>query len=246
MFTTAKRRLVRRWRTFWLGRGGYRFWGRIASRLGALGAGQYRHQCALTWMTRRGFISPRAEIIDVDLRLRGRAFIADGAVVARWRGNGFVELADGVQINRGCMLELIEGGSITIDEGVAIQNGCVLFSGVEPIIIHRHAQIACYCAFYSYDHGIDAGSEIYRQPLTSKGPIVVGEDAWLGVCVKVMSGVTIGRGAVIGAGSVVTRDIPANAIAAGVPARVLKYRPHAEVAPELRESHTIPEPVSAE
>jgi acetyltransferase-like isoleucine patch superfamily enzyme len=60
--------------------------------------------------------------------------------------------------------------------------------------------------------------------LQTKGDIVIEDDAWLGVGVVVLDGVRIGKGAVIGAGSVVTRDIPDNAIAVGVPASVVKMR----------------------
>ena len=102
--------------------------------------------------------------------------------------------------------------------------GCVLVAAVQPITIGRRAEIASYCAFFSYDHGIAPGREIFGQPLVSKGPISIGEDAWLGTGVTVLSGVTIGRGAVVAAGSVVAGDIPDYAIAAGSPARVIKYR----------------------
>ena len=60
--------------------------------------------------------------------------------------------------------------------------------------------------------------------MQTKGGIVIGDDAWLGVGVIVLDGVKIGKGAVVGAGSVVTRDIPDGAIATGVPARVVKMR----------------------
>ena len=58
----------------------------------------------------------------------------------------------------------------------------------------------------------------------SKGPIIIEDEVWLGYGVMVLSGVRIGRGAVVGAGSVVTKDVPAGAIAVGVPACVMRMR----------------------
>lgn len=221
-------KLVRRWRVFWLWRAGYGFWGKMGARLAGFWMDGYRRQATLAGMTRKGYISPDAEI-DVDLRLGSNVYVADRAVILRSGGEGFVELHDGVQINRDCTLEIFEGGSITIGQQVGLQRGCMLVAAVQPIIIGRHAEIAPYCAFFSYDHGTAPDREIFGQPLTSKGPIIIGEDAWLGTRVTVLSGVTIGRGAVIGAGSVVVCDIPENAIAAGAPARVIKYRGDAAV-----------------
>jgi acetyltransferase-like isoleucine patch superfamily enzyme len=65
---------------------------------------------------------------------------------------------------------------------------------------------------------------IMDQELQSKGGITIGDEAWLGHGVIVLAGVRVGRGAVIGAGSVVARDIPDNAIALGSPARPKRYR----------------------
>ena len=67
----------------------------------------------------------------------------------------------------------------------------------------------------------------------SKGDIVVDDDVWFGFGAVIMSGVHIGQGAVIAAGSVVTKDIPPYAIVGGVPARVIKYRFSAEMISEL-------------
>jgi acetyltransferase-like isoleucine patch superfamily enzyme len=95
---------------------------------------------------------------------------------------------------------------------------------VAPIRIGDRVEIAARCAFFSYDHGMVAGQPIVDQPLTSKGEISIGDEAWLGYGVIVLSGVRIGKGAVIGAGSVVTHDVPDGAVATGVPARVIKMR----------------------
>lgn len=216
--------MVSRWRRFWLAQGGYSVWGRIATRLGGLGVSKYRALVPLALIHPRGYIAPSAEIIDVDLRLGPHVFIGERAVIARWSGDGCVEIGEGVEVNRETLLELITGGGITVGAGTYIQPRCIITSGIEPITIGRRVLIASHTAFFSYNHGIVAGATIVGQPLVSKGPIVVEDDVWIGVGSTVLSNVTIGRGAVIGAGSVVSRDIPAGAIATGVPARVVKYR----------------------
>jgi virginiamycin A acetyltransferase len=58
----------------------------------------------------------------------------------------------------------------------------------------------------------------------SKGPIIVEDEVWIGTSSMILSGVTIGRGAIIGAGSVVTKDVPPFSIVAGIPAKVIKMR----------------------
>ncbi len=58
----------------------------------------------------------------------------------------------------------------------------------------------------------------------SSGPIIVGSDVWIGANAIILSGVTVGHGAVVGAGSIVTRDLPTYAVAVGVPARVIRMR----------------------
>jgi virginiamycin A acetyltransferase len=63
-----------------------------------------------------------------------------------------------------------------------------------------------------------------EEEITSKGPIVIGHDVWIGAGVNVLSRVSIGTGAVIGAGAVVSRDVPPYAIAGGCPATPVRYR----------------------
>lgn len=59
---------------------------------------------------------------------------------------------------------------------------------------------------------------------TTKGPVIVGDDVWIGMDAMILSGVTIGKGAVVAARSVITKDIPPFAIVAGNPAKIIKYR----------------------
>lgn len=67
----------------------------------------------------------------------------------------------------------------------------------------------------------------------TKGPIIVEDDVWIGTNSMILSGVTIGQGAIVGAGSVVTKDIPPYAIVGGNPAKVLKYRYSPELVEEM-------------
>ena len=61
-----------------------------------------------------------------------------------------------------------------------------------------------------------------KRPLVSKGPVVIQNNVWIGQGVSILPGVTIGENSIIGANAVVTTNIPANSVAAGVPARVIK------------------------
>ena len=114
--------------------------------------------------------------------------------------------------------------AIKIGDRTTIQPHCQFSAYKGTIEIGRDVQIAPNCAFYPYDHAFAPGDLIRKQPLQTKGGIVIEDDVWLGFGVIVLDGVRIGKGAVIGAGSVITRDIPDGAIAFGVPARVVKMR----------------------
>ncbi|MBD2113713.1 acyltransferase [Nodosilinea sp. FACHB-141] len=84
--------------------------------------------------------------------------------------------------------------------------------------------IASHCCIYANNRGFDDLTRpIHSQPLTTVG-ITIEDDCWLGTGVKVLDGVTIGTGSVIGAGAVVSRDIPPYSVAVGIPARVIKSR----------------------
>ena len=79
---------------------------------------------------------------------------------------------------------------------------------------------------------VKVGGEQYEA--LSKGDITIGDDVWIGCRSMILSGVSVGQGAVIAAGSVVTKDIPPYAVVGGVPATVIKYRFGQELIEELK------------
>lgn len=116
-------------------------------------------------------------------------------------------------------------GDIVIGERVNINPHCVLYSG-NGITIGNDTLIAAGTSIIPSNHAIADRSRPIREQgfAPSKGGIAIGEDVWIGTNVSILDGVTIGRGAIIAAGAVVTRPVGANEIWAGVPARRIAER----------------------
>ena len=187
---------------------------RLACRL----VGPYKARRRLIALSGRSFVSPRADILCPQLE--------DHVTLYAHRDGGGVRLGDDSSLQRFTILETIQGGSITIGQGTHVQSGCNLTAAKGSIRIGDNVQLAPRCALYPYQHSFASReTPIVRQPVTTRGDIVIEDDAWLGVGVIVLDGVTIGRGAVVGAGAVVTESIPPYAIAVGVPAKVIGFRP---------------------
>ncbi|MDD5294606.1 MAG: acyltransferase, partial [Patescibacteria group bacterium] len=89
--------------------------------------------------------------------------------------------------------------------------------------IGDHTMIAPFCQILDHNHGTKKGILMSEQLAIIKAT-KIGRDVWIGSGAKILAGVTIGDGAIIGANAVVTKDIPKNAIAVGVPAKVINYR----------------------
>lgn len=198
--------------------------GRIATRLATWGAPPYYKRKYLARLNPQGYIAPSAVIHHDDLILMANVFIDDRVVIFQSNNGGTVEIGKGVHLYRDTVIQNGAGGSVKIGDNTHIQLRCLFSAYMAPIQIGSGVQIAANCAFYSYNHLFGVNELIMKQPIQTKGGIVIYDDAWLGVGVIVLDGVRIGKGAVVGAGSVVTCDIPDGAIAAGVPARVMKMR----------------------
>jgi acetyltransferase-like isoleucine patch superfamily enzyme len=114
-----------------------------------------------------------------------------------------------------------ESGRITVGGG-SLLNLNVMVAALERVEIGEHCMLANGCVITDADHCFeDPDRPVPWQGFTSDGPTVLGDNVWLGAHAVVTSGVTIGRRSVIGAGSVVTRDVPEFSVAAGAPARVI-------------------------
>lgn len=213
-----------RWAVFWMRRSSLSRWGRWCMRLAALGQPPYKARRPLARLGRFGYAAPSAILSGQEIALSAGCFVDEGVVIFQHPGGGPVTLAERVHLYRDCIVETGPGGSLAVGADTHIQPRCQFTAFAGPIRIGARVQIAPNCSFYPYDHSFAAGQEIAAQPLRSQGGIVVGDGAWLGVGVTVLDGVTIGEGAVIGAGAVVTADVPAGAIAVGVPARVVGNR----------------------
>lgn len=214
----------RKWAEYWLKFGNVNPTGRIAYRIASWAAPPYKARGYLANLHPRGYISPSASIFHNNLDFDEHVFIGDRVVIYQAKKGGPVKIGKGSKIHLDTIIETGDGGSLTIGNDTHIQPRCQFSAYMGSIKIGAGVQIAPYCAFYPYHHGFAPQKPIKGQPLYSKGGIVICEDAWLGVGVIVMDNVRIGKSAVIGAGAVVTRDIPDDAIAAGVPARNLGSR----------------------
>lgn len=109
------------------------------------------------------------------------------------------------------------GSGITMGEHVFVNYCCVMLDG-GGITIGRNTLIGPNCQLYTPQHPMDYVER--RETKETAYPITIGDDCWLGGSVVVCPGVTIGDRCIIAAGSVVTKDIPSDSLAAGVPAVV--------------------------
>jgi acetyltransferase-like isoleucine patch superfamily enzyme len=100
-------------------------------------------------------------------------------------------------------------------------NQDVYFDVGAAITIGDHCQIGHGCKFVTNAHAIDTDFQS-RRPNIAVAPVVIEDCVWLGCNVVVLPGVCIGKGSVVAAGSIVTKDIPPNSLYAGVPAKFIR------------------------
>ncbi len=137
---------------------------------------------------------------------------------------GQLRVGPQVVLDRDATIEC--GGKLDIGARTIFGHHCTL-AAKESVHIGDDCLLAEMVSIRDHDHRFDDFDLPIREQGASCAPVWIGNNVWLAARVVVVKGVTIGDNAIIGAGAVVTKDIPAGAIAVGVPARVVKMRPGA-------------------
>ena len=149
------------------------------------------------------------------------------------RGKRWIQIDGGFTTGPGLRLDAFptsSGGKVVLRIGRDVQvNDYVHIAAIESVSIGNRVLIASKVFISDHNHGSFKGEGPHESPLVppqervlASAPVVISDDVWIGESVAVLPGVSIGRGAIIGAMSVVTRNIPEYCIAVGSPARVVK------------------------
>ena len=145
-----------------------------------------------------------------------------GKVIAS--GSGRLQIRDRVHfVGTGVPIQLVvhEGGVLEFGEGCFVNFGCWI-SAHEQITFGKYCRVGPYCTVLDNDYH---STEDFRFRPNSR-PVVIGDYVWLATRVSILPGVRIGNNAVVGTGSVVTKDVPPNCVVAGNPARIIRTIDH--------------------
>jgi acetyltransferase-like isoleucine patch superfamily enzyme len=169
-------------------------------------------------------------------RARGRALAIRGATLKRKTFFGprckverpwCVSIGDRFVAEDGVYLKIVDDNAVLeFGDFVFVGRGSEFDVG-EKVSVGDHTVIAPGCFITDHNHGISPLARVDQQDCIAR-PVTIGKDVWLGAKVVVVAGVRIGDGAVVGASSVVTQDVPPMAVVAGAPARLLRYRGNQE------------------
>jgi len=137
--------------------------------------------------------------------------------------DGF-RLGQSVIVSRGTVIQS-KCGNIDIGDNCSIGVQCYI-SAVNDVRIGNNVLIAGQCFIGGARYPMDRnGIPMKDQGAYSNGPINIGDDVWIGAGVKILDNITIGEGAIVGAGAVVTKDVEPYSIVGGVPAKLMGMRP---------------------
>jgi acetyltransferase-like isoleucine patch superfamily enzyme len=144
-------------------------------------------------------------------------------------GKGRIEFGRFVWIGDGTKIRCHEG-RVEIGSKTVMGQECTI-SAYQRVRIGEQCVIADRAMFIDFDHGVVEVERPIRQQGIYKRDVEVGSNVWIGYGACILRGVSVGDNSIVGTNSVVTRDVPANAVVAGIPARIIRMR---EAPQELR------------
>jgi acetyltransferase-like isoleucine patch superfamily enzyme len=144
-------------------------------------------------------------------------------------GIGSLHIGDDCFIASGGWIDTMSGyrgvkfdSELKIGKGTYIGHRCHIIV-CEKMVIGENVTMADNVYITDNLHGFeDISRDVMSQPLKLPGPVTIEDEVWIGESVCIMPGVTVGKHSVVGAGSVVTKDIPPYSVAAGVPAKIIR------------------------
>lgn len=176
----------------------------------SIGIGVIRSFSLTLWFKLRGYN------IDIGVLFGGATALFESTKHA-------IHIQKGTRLGRGVRINAGFNGTITIGKNSLVDDNTFI-TAQQSIRIGDNTQISAYTFITDFNHR----TQDRRKTILSQGyiqnPVRIGNDVWIGAHTIILPGVTIGDGAVIGAGSVVTKDIPPYSIAVGNPAKIIKQR----------------------
>jgi acetyltransferase-like isoleucine patch superfamily enzyme len=165
------------------------------------------------------FFSLRGIKIGQSVNIQPGVFLSTGYVNGH---KGTVTINNGCDLMCGVTIKA-HGGNVTIGDNTFLGEYVVIY-GHGDVVLGNNTLIAMHTCIVSSNHSAPPKNTLIRSQPDILLPVKIGNDVWIGAGAKILGGVTIGDGCIVGAGAVVTKNLPPYAIATGVPATVRKFR----------------------
>jgi acetyltransferase-like isoleucine patch superfamily enzyme len=168
-------------------------------------------------LARRRFLTP----VGYRIRLEGMLFLGRRVTLqvghdARIRFGRWVWIGDGTKIR-------CHEGEVRIGDKTVLGQDCTI-SAYQHVSIGEQCILADRVMLIDFDHNVAEVERPIRVQGIYKRDVRVGSNVWIGFGAQILRGVSVGDNAIVGAGSIVTKDVPANAVVGGAPARLIRMR----------------------
>jgi acetyltransferase-like isoleucine patch superfamily enzyme len=149
-----------------------------------------------------------------------------------FHGTNYISLESGICFNRGCIIEAWDKyREYSYTPIIKIGKDCSFgeythITSCNRIVIGKNVLTGRFVLITDNSHGDfnDINMPPRERPLYTKGPVVINDNVWIGDRVSILGGVTIGENSIVATGAIVTRDVPANSLVAGCPAKIIKQK----------------------